>query len=165
LGIDDDPLSTGVVLYRLKRRGGSLAEPPRRPRRGAIRVDIPRYVLRGQGKDEHFEFEVKMSVEDETWTVFRRYSRFRELRKRLSSKYPQLAALEFPPKKIFGNKDERVAAERRNQLEGYLRSVFAVMSTPSDDAELACPVSKRSVCELSPFFKKGVFESGRHGTG
>ncbi|XP_051939893.1 kinesin-like protein KIF16B isoform X2 [Hippocampus zosterae] len=151
-------------------RGGSLAEPPRRP---AVRVDIPRYVLRGQGKDEHFEFEVKMSVEDETWTVFRRYSRFRELRKRLSCKYPQLAALEFPPKKIFGNKDERVAAERRNQLERYLRSVFAVMSTsgsplcddPSDDAELARPVSKRSVCELSPFFKKGVFESGRHGTG
>lgn len=61
-------------------------------------------------------------------------------------------------------------------LQRYLRSVFAVMSTSSgsplcaaaasdDDAELARPVSKRSVCELSPFFKKGVFESGRHGTG
>lgn len=31
-----------------------------------------------------------MSVEDETWTVFRRYSRFRELHKRLKSKYPQV---------------------------------------------------------------------------
>lgn len=26
-----------------------------------IKVVIPRYVLRGQGKDEHFEFEVKVS--------------------------------------------------------------------------------------------------------
>lgn len=29
----------------------------------------------------------------------------------------QLAALDFPPKKLFGNKDERMVAERRNQLE------------------------------------------------
>jgi hypothetical protein len=29
----------------------------------------------------------------------------------------QLAALEFPPKKLFGNKDERVVAERRTHLE------------------------------------------------
>lgn len=26
-----------------------------------VKVSIPRYVLRGQGKDEHFEFEVKVS--------------------------------------------------------------------------------------------------------
>lgn len=29
----------------------------------------------------------------------------------------QLATLEFPPKKLFGNKDERVVAERRSHLE------------------------------------------------
>lgn len=27
-----------------------------------IKINIPRYVLCGQGKDEHFEFEVKVSV-------------------------------------------------------------------------------------------------------
>lgn len=27
-----------------------------------IKISIPRYVLCGQGKDEHFEFEVKVSV-------------------------------------------------------------------------------------------------------
>ncbi|XP_061535285.1 kinesin-like protein KIF16B isoform X2 [Phycodurus eques] len=150
------------------------APPPRR--REPIEIEIPCYVLRGQGKDEHFEFEVKMSVKDETWAVFRRYSRFREMHKSLVLKYPQLAALEFPPKKIFGNKDERMVVKRRNQLEHYLRSLFAVMMSssgsplcgalePTGDSECACAVSKRSVCELSPFFKKGVFESGRHGTG
>lgn len=29
----------------------------------------------------------------------------------------QLSTLEFPPKKLFGNKDERVIAERRSHLE------------------------------------------------
>ncbi|TKS68800.1 Kinesin-like protein KIF16B [Collichthys lucidus] len=118
-----------------------------------VKINIPRYVLRGQGKDEHFEFEVKITVMDETWTVFRRYSRFREMHKSLKLKYPevsnfyicvpccllrhlvgeswlwplcesscdvslfQLAALEFPPKKLFGNRDERMVTERRNHLE------------------------------------------------
>ncbi|XP_061889039.1 kinesin-like protein KIF16B isoform X2 [Entelurus aequoreus] len=134
-----------------------------------ICVYIPRYVLRGQGKDEHFEFEVKMSVQDDTWTVFRRYSRFREMHHSLRGKYPQLAALEFPPKKLFGNKDERMVAERRNHLERYLRSLFGVMLTSSGsplcaEADGTLHLSKHSVCELSPFFKKGVFECGRHGT-
>ncbi|XP_063490041.1 kinesin-like protein KIF16B isoform X24 [Symphalangus syndactylus] len=39
----------------------------------------------------------------------------------------ELAALEFPPKKLFGNKDERVIAERRSHLEKYLRDFFSVM--------------------------------------
>ncbi|KAG7257966.1 hypothetical protein CRUP_024776, partial [Coryphaenoides rupestris] len=82
-----------------------------------LEVSIPRYLLRGQGKDEHFEFEVKLSVVDETWTVFRRYRRFRELHCNLKTKYPELAALEFPPKKLFGNRDERMVAERRSHLE------------------------------------------------
>lgn len=29
----------------------------------------------------------------------------------------QLAALDFPPKKLFGNRDERMVAERQNHLE------------------------------------------------
>lgn len=37
---------------------------------------------------------------------------------------PQLAALEFPPKKLFGNRDERMVAERRNHLEVALPSRF-----------------------------------------
>ncbi|XP_061627068.1 kinesin-like protein KIF16B isoform X2 [Phyllopteryx taeniolatus] len=171
---EDKQLLNNNDLQKSQHLRDISAPPPRR--REPIEIEIPRYVLRGQGKDEHFEFEVKMSVKDETWAVFRRYSRFREMHKSLMLKYPQLAALEFPPKKIFGNKDERMVVKRRNQLEHYLRSLFAVMMSssgsplcaalePTGDSECACAVSKRSVCELSPFFKKGVFESGRHGTG
>lgn len=28
----------------------------------SVRISIPRYFLRGQGKDEHFEFEVKVTT-------------------------------------------------------------------------------------------------------
>ncbi|OXB63744.1 hypothetical protein ASZ78_003141 [Callipepla squamata] len=56
-----------------------------------IKISIPRYVLCGQGKDEHYEFEIKMTVLDETWTVFRRYSRFREMHRTLKLKYPEVS--------------------------------------------------------------------------
>ncbi|XP_041789230.1 kinesin-like protein KIF16B isoform X2 [Chelmon rostratus] len=135
-----------------------------------VKISIPRYVLRGQGKDEHFEFEVKITVMDDVWTVFRRYSRFREMHKSLKLKYPELAALEFPPKKLFGNRDERMVAERRNHLERYLRNLFRVMlsSTGSPlraDADGGFRLTKHAICEFSPFFKKGVFEYSSHGTG
>ncbi|XP_067258738.1 kinesin-like protein KIF16B isoform X5 [Chanodichthys erythropterus] len=135
-----------------------------------VKISIPRYVRCGQGKDEHFEFEVKITVLDETWSVFRRYSRFREMHKSLKLKYPELAALDFPPKKIFGNRDERMIAERRSQLEQYLRNFFHVMMTSSSSSplrmdEFGLNLSKHAVCDLSPFFKKGVFDYSSHGTG
>ncbi|XP_015977503.2 kinesin-like protein KIF16B isoform X5 [Rousettus aegyptiacus] len=134
-----------------------------------IKINIPRYVLCGQGKDEHFEFEVKITVLDETWTVFRRYSRFREMHKTLKLKYAELAALEFPPKKLFGNKDERVIAERRSHLEKYLRDFFSVMlqsaTSPLHINKVGLTLSKHTICEFSPFFKKGVFDYSSHGTG
>uniref|UniRef100_A0A672K000 Kinesin-like protein KIF16B n=1 Tax=Sinocyclocheilus grahami TaxID=75366 RepID=A0A672K000_SINGR len=131
-----------------------------------VKISIPRYILCGQGKDEHFEFEVKITVLDETWTVFRRYSRFREMHKSLKLKYSELAALDFPPKKIFGNRDERMVAERRNLLENF----FRVMMSPSSSSplrtdEFGLHLSKHSVCSISPFFKKGVFDYSSHGTG
>ncbi|XP_039542703.1 kinesin-like protein KIF16B isoform X4 [Pimephales promelas] len=135
-----------------------------------VKISIPRHVLCGQGKDEHYEFEVKITVLDETWTVFRRYSRFREMHKSLKLKYPELAALAFPPKKIFGNRDERMIAERRSQLEQYLRNFFHVMMTSSSASplrtdECGLQLSKHAVCDISPFFKKGVFDYSSHGTG
>ncbi|KAE8600956.1 hypothetical protein XENTR_v10013475 [Xenopus tropicalis] len=134
-----------------------------------VRISIPRYALCGQGKDEHYEFEIKITVLEETWTVFRRYSRFREMHKTFRLKYPELIALEFPPKKLFGNKDERVIAERRTHLEKYLRNFFSVMlkspTSPLHIDKVGQTLSKHTICEFSPFFKKGVFDYSSHGTG
>ncbi|XP_011818084.1 PREDICTED: kinesin-like protein KIF16B isoform X4 [Colobus angolensis palliatus] len=168
---DNEKLHNGTIQRKLKyermvsrslgANPGDLKDP--------IKISIPRYVLCGQGKDAHFEFEVKITVLDETWTVFRRYSRFREMHKTLKLKYAELAALEFPPKKLFGNKDERVIAERRSHLEKYLRDFFSVMlqsaTSPLHINKVGLTLSKHTICEFSPFFKKGVFDYSSHGTG
>ncbi|XP_052383429.1 kinesin-like protein KIF16B isoform X9 [Oncorhynchus keta] len=119
------------------------------------------------------KLKYEITVMDETWTVFRRYSRFREMHKTLKMKYPELAALEFPPKKLFGNRDERMVAERQSHLEKYLKNFFRVMMSPSSgsplltdsDSEGGLQLSKYTVCDFSPFFKKGVFDYSSHGTG
>ncbi|ETE73225.1 Kinesin-like protein KIF16B, partial [Ophiophagus hannah] len=56
-----------------------------------VKISIPRYVLCGQGKDEHYEYEIKISVLDETWAIFRRYSRFREMHQTLKLKFPEVS--------------------------------------------------------------------------
>uniref|UniRef100_A0A8B9T1D9 Kinesin-like protein KIF16B n=1 Tax=Anas platyrhynchos TaxID=8839 RepID=A0A8B9T1D9_ANAPL len=167
---DRERLNNGTVQRKLKyermvcRSLGANPDDLKDP----IKISIPRYVLCGQGKDEHYEFEIKITVLDETWTVFRRYSRFREMHKTLKLKYPELATLEFPPKKLFGNKDERVIAERRSHLEKYLRSFFAAMlkspSSPLHIDKVGSTLSKHTICEFSPFFRKGVFDYSSHGT-
>ncbi|NXJ61573.1 KI16B protein, partial [Rostratula benghalensis] len=167
---DNERLNNGTVQRKLKyermvcRSLGANPDDLKDP----VKISIPRYVLCGQGKDEHYEFEIKITVLDETWTVFRRYSRFREMHKTLKLKYPELATLEFPPKKLFGNKDERVIAERRSHLEKYLRSFFSAMlkspSSPLHIDKVGLTLSKHTICEFSPFFRKGVFDYSSHGT-
>ncbi|XP_068251321.1 kinesin-like protein KIF16B isoform X1 [Nyctibius grandis] len=167
---DNERLNNGTVQRKLKyermvcRSLGANPDDLKDP----IKISIPRYVLCGQGKDEHYEFEIKITVLDETWTVFRRYSRFRQMHKTLKLKYPELATLEFPPKKLFGNKDERVIAERRSHLEKYLRSFFSAMlkspSSPLHIDKVGLTLSKHTICEFSPFFRKGVFDYSSHGT-
>ncbi|XP_068931547.1 kinesin-like protein KIF16B isoform X4 [Petaurus breviceps papuanus] len=168
---DNEKLHNGSIQRKLKYErmvSRSLGVNPD-DLKDPIKISIPRYVLCGQGKDEHYEFEIKITVLDETWTVFRRYSRFREMHKTLKLKYPELATLEFPPKKLFGNKDERVIAERRSHLEQYLRNFFSVMlqsaTSPLQLDKVGLTLSKHTVCEFSPFFKKGVFDYSSHGTG
>lgn len=50
-------------------------------------IGIPSYVIRGAGKQTHFEYEVRISLPDDKWTLLRRYSRFRELHLYLKSLY------------------------------------------------------------------------------
>ncbi|XP_029878187.1 kinesin-like protein KIF16B isoform X7 [Aquila chrysaetos chrysaetos] len=137
---DNERLNNGTVQRKLKyermvcRSLGANPDDLKDP----IKISIPRYVLCGQGKDEHYEFEIK------------------------------LATLEFPPKKLFGNKDERVIAERRSHLEKYLRSFFSAMlkspSSPLHIDKVGLTLSKHTICEFSPFFRKGVFDYSSHGT-
>ncbi|KAM6086732.1 kinesin-like protein KIF16B isoform 4-T4 [Theristicus caerulescens] len=139
---DNERLNNGTVQRKLKyermvcRSLGANPDDLKDP----VKISIPRYVLCGQGKDEHYEFEIKITVLEETWTVFRRYSRFREMHKTLKLKYP----------------------------EKYLRSFFSAMlkspSSPLHIDKVGLTLSKHTICEFSPFFRKGVFDYSSHGT-
>lgn len=50
-------------------------------------ISVPSYVIRGAGKHTHFEYEVRITLADDKWTLMRRYSRFRELHISLKSFY------------------------------------------------------------------------------
>lgn len=149
------------------RRRSSTEVRPDLVLQNPLGVSVPAFVLRGYGGDSHYEYEVKISLLGETWIVFRRYRRFREMQQYMKAKYPATSKIPFPPKRFFGNKSEKVVAQRRKQLEDYLRRLFELCrSIPG------CPLhvsnsalfSKQCLWEFSNFFKKGIFETTKHGT-
>lgn len=81
----------------------------------------------------------------------------------------QVAKINFPKRELFGSNSESVAKTRRRQLETYLRRLLVacsrIPSCPIYDGNGGQGLSKKSLIELSSFFKKGLFESGKHGTG
>ncbi|CAG5127064.1 unnamed protein product, partial [Candidula unifasciata] len=89
----------------------TFAEPP-----AVLNIEVPTFVLRGSGRDLHYEYLIKVTIGDESWCIFRRYSRFREMHNALKKKYPVINQLVFPPRRFF-HKNKKVAAERRTLLE------------------------------------------------
>uniref|UniRef100_A0A131XYU4 Putative kinesin-like protein n=1 Tax=Ixodes ricinus TaxID=34613 RepID=A0A131XYU4_IXORI len=133
-----------------------------------IRISIPSYTLRGSGSNAHIEYEVKVVVMDDSWTLYRRYKRFRELHDYMKLKYRNKVSLPyFPPKILFGNKSQRLVEERRRMLEVYLIELVNVCRR-----DLTCPLHrsvqglcKQHMWEFAPFFRKGCFETSKHSTG
>lgn len=52
-----------------------------------LSVSIPTYVMRGVGSQTHHEYEVRITVGHERYTILRRYNRFRELHSEMMHKY------------------------------------------------------------------------------
>lgn len=134
-------------------------------------INIPTYIIRGAGKQTHYEYEVKITAPDERWTLLRRYSRFRELHLKMKKVYgDKVSSIPFPGRELFASNTESVAKTRRRQLETYLRRLLVVCSkiphSPIYEGEGRPGLTKASLIELhSAFFKKGLFETGKHGTG
>ncbi|XP_034938615.1 kinesin-like protein Klp98A [Chelonus insularis] len=133
-------------------------------------VSIPSYVIRGAGKSSHYEYEVRIVAQDDSWTLLRRYRRFHELYSSMRQKYNgKVSAIRFPPKKVFA-KSEVVARERRKRLEEYLRRLIEVCSEiPSCESLYKFRsnlnnIDKQSLVEFSVFFRRGTFESSKYGT-
>jgi len=81
----------------------------------------------------------------------------------------QVAAIRFPPRQVFP-KYEVVARQRRKRLEEYLRRLIQVCSELPHCEPLykyngnLSNINKQSLLEFSPFFRRGMFESGKYGT-
>lgn len=87
----------------------------------------------------------------------------------MQSLNPQVAKIAFPKRQLFASNSESVAKTRRRQLETYVRRLLVVCSRiPTSaifDGEGGQGLTKKSLIEFSSFFKKGLFESSKHGTG
>ncbi|XP_075223673.1 kinesin-like protein 98A isoform X2 [Lycorma delicatula] len=131
-----------------------------------LSISVPGFLLRGAGRNTHFVYEVRIHVESEIYTILRRYRRFRELHLTMKHKYKDpVAKLSFPPRRIFPwhTDAEWVAKERRPQLELYLQRLLKTCSEIE-----SCPLynctTKAALHQFSPFFKRGMFETGKFGT-
>ncbi|XP_064623778.1 kinesin-like protein KIF16B isoform X2 [Lineus longissimus] len=154
-----------ILRNKYSSRNSSLMSIPQSNEEGTA-IHIPSFTLRGYGFDTHYEYEVKISVNGDTWSVYRRYNKFRDLQQTMKTVYPAVAGLEFPPRKFFGNRSEKIASERQGKLETFMQNLIKVC-----EVDLKCPLnpanhkflSKHVLCEFSTFFKKGVFEMSKHG--
>lgn len=150
--------------------------------------------MRGAGKQTHYEYEVRIVLPDGKLNILRRYSRFRELHLSMKHCYGakvrictyiyivinmkiykhfylnfQIGALPFPRREIFSSNSESVAKHRRRLLELYLRRLLVVCSKvpqcPIYEGPGGLGLTRATLAQFSPFFKKGLFENGKHGTG
>ncbi|XP_003488806.1 kinesin-like protein Klp98A isoform X1 [Bombus impatiens] len=133
-------------------------------------VSIPSYVIRGAGTSSHYEYEVRVVAQDDSWTLLRRYRRFRELYISMRQNYgSKVAAIRFPPRQVFP-RYEVVARQRRKRLEEYLRRLIQVCSELPHCEPLykyngnLSNIDKQSLLEFSSFFRRGTFESSKYGT-
>lgn len=166
----DDGFEFSAMYERVGSASRSL--PPFHDYETEFCISIPNFILRGAGKKTHYEYEIKFSLPNEKWSILRRYSRFRELHLMMKNRYgDSVAALQFPRREFFFQNSETVARNRRRQLEMYLRRLLVVCSKIpqcplfDDGTDGSDGLTKSSLSEFSPFFRKGLFECGKHGTG
>jgi hypothetical protein len=69
-----------------------------------------------------YEIELKDLKTNETWTFHRRYSFLRDFYSQISSSLNH--SLNFPPKKLFGNKSPKFVAHRQQELETFFKNLL-----------------------------------------
>ncbi|XP_039630804.1 sorting nexin-29 isoform X2 [Polypterus senegalus] len=117
--------------------------------RALINVWIPSVFLRGRAANAFHVYQVYIRILDNEWNVYRRYADFHSLHHKLRSRFPQVNAFHFPPKKAIGNKDAKFVEERRKQLQSYMRSVMnkVIQGLP----EFTAKPTKETLVRLLPF--------------
>ena len=131
----------------------SSQNPSSVPDNAQIRILIPRFHL---PSGDHVEFEVEITTKDATWTVFRRFRRFRDLHVTQSTLYgPTVQGLNFPSRRIFGNTSETVSHQRQLQLQTYLNGLVQRCSLVPASPLFQKPY-QAALLEFSTFFEPEV---------
>ncbi|KAM3959288.1 LOW QUALITY PROTEIN: kinesin-like protein 98A [Aphomia sociella] len=127
-------------------------------------VSVPGWVTRGAGARTHHEYEVRVCVGACRWQLLRRYRRFRDLYLTMRRAYGhKVASIPFPARQLWSS--EALARSRRGALEAFLRRLLSACAADARCVLHAQPLTKDALVSFSPFFRKGVFESGKCGTG
>merc|ERR1719295_715383 len=119
-------------------------------------VSIPSFVMTGNGGESHVDYviNVRTGGDGATWKIRRRFRQFRELHMAMSNRYGHVVStIPFPARRLFGNKDAKVAQERRLQLQRYLNLLIQSCS------ELhRCPLyktpSREALIKFAGFFQQ-----------
>ncbi|XP_053698004.1 sorting nexin-29 [Sabethes cyaneus] len=137
-----------------------------------FQIAIPKAILRtpvSAGRREHYCYEIRIAPgnngsttttasvppggrlpSNDGWSVFRRYSDFYRLHKRLQREHPTVKSLDFPPKKKIGNMNPQFVEQRRQRLQVYLNSLFIVVMP-----EVSACTTRSQLEQVFPFLRDG----------
>uniref|UniRef100_T1IMM0 Kinesin motor domain-containing protein n=1 Tax=Strigamia maritima TaxID=126957 RepID=T1IMM0_STRMM len=132
-------------------------------------VIIASFLIRGSGSSVHYEYEIQMTVKNESWTIYRRYNRFRELHYYMKQKYGNhiVKGLRIPSRWFWSRISDSSAERTRQQLEVYLNELLARCLSRKEChlyAYADC-LSRDLLCKYIPFFLKGEFEGSKFTAG
>ena len=118
-----------------------------------IRIGIPSFKMTGVGGESYVEYVICVRASEESWTLQRRFRQFRQLHTTMSQAYGSVVnTIPFPSRRLFGNKSEHLAQERRQLLQRYLNTLIQSCS------EIAqCPLHKNptkdAMVKFAAFFE------------
>ncbi|KAH9154201.1 hypothetical protein AeRB84_003666 [Aphanomyces euteiches] len=100
-----------------------LEPTSKEPNRIDLKVQIPSWTLSRKANASFVSYKILVLAPGESWTVRRRYSDFRHMRRGLPEALRQ--SQYFPEKSLFKSFDPRVIDSRRAKLEKYLNFIVA----------------------------------------
>ena len=96
---------------------------------------------------------------DAKWSVMRRFRQFRDLHMALAPIYgPMITSLQFPSRRLFGNKSDHVSGERQRQLNAYL-NVLLLTLVKVESSPIYKNPSREGLMKLSAFFHDDAKEA------
>ncbi|CAD5123740.1 DgyrCDS12058 [Dimorphilus gyrociliatus] len=91
---------------------------------------------------------IYVRIQSDEWNVYRRYTEFYRLKHDTKKSNNEIADLEFPPKKTFGNRQVQFVEERRKSLQKWLRSTLNILLR-----DRRTTLNKHQLLEIIPFLK------------